>query len=94
MTFQSLICASTLDLRCSGCSANAGPLTVPGRSERTGTLALMLVCNIQGFPKKTPVSRKNIPDLVRDDKEGKQYEISTFNIVAIGRLLWKTLYTM
>ena len=54
----------------------------------------MLVCNIQGFPKKTPVSRKNIPDLVRDDKEGKQYEISTFNIVAIGRLLWKTLYTM
>ena len=47
-----------------------------------------------GFPKKDArfSKIKNIPDLLSDDKEGRIIEISTFNIWAIGRLFWETLY--
>ena len=47
-----------------------------------------------GFPiKRCPLLNiENIPDLLSNDMEGKTVEISTFNILAIGRLLWETLY--
>ena len=43
------------------------------------------------FPKKDArfPKIKNIPELLSDHKKGK---IPTFNISAIGRLLWETLY--
>ena len=47
----------------------------------------------QGFPKKTPVSQ-NSTIFLSDDKEDKKCKISTFNIFAIMRLLWETLYVM
>ena len=46
--------------------------------------------DIQGFPKKTPVSQK--PKIFIIYSVIRKVKISTFNILAIGRLLWETLY--
>ena len=35
---------------------------------------------------------KNMPDLLTDDRKGIYSKISTLNMLAIGRLLWETLY--
>ena len=35
---------------------------------------------------------KNIPNLLSNDMEGQIVELSTLNILAIGRLSWETLY--
>ena len=47
-----------------------------------------------GFPiKDARFSKlKNIPDLLRNDMEGKIVDISTLYMLAIWRLLWETLY--
>ena len=46
------------------------------------------------FPKKVAhfLKIKNIANLLSDDKESKIMENIEFNILAIGRLLWETLY--
>ena len=48
-----------------------------------------------GFPiKDARFSKlKNIPDLLRNDMEGKIVDISTLYMLAIWRLLWETLYS-
>ena len=49
--------------------------------------------HVQGFPNKDArfSNFKNIPDLLSNEMEGEIVEISTINILAIGRLLWETL---
>ena len=48
---------------------------------------------LQGFTKKTAVFKiEKFSGVLSDDREGKIIEISTLNFLAIGRLLWKTLY--
>ena len=53
-----------------------------------------MTCIHKGFPKKDASFLKiqNITNLLNDDKEGKIIKILSFNILAIGRLLWGTLY--
>ena len=48
---------------------------------------------IQGYPKKTPVflNGKYFPDILSENMEGKIVEIATFDILEIGRPLWKNL---
>ena len=47
-----------------------------------------------GFPKKDArfLKIENIPDQLSDHKEGKIIQTINYNILAIGRLLWETLY--
>ena len=44
---------------------------------------------LQGFPKN--IKMKNIPNLLSDDREGKQWKIMALYILAIGYLYWETL---
>ena len=56
---------------------------------RFGTFGTYVV---QGFPKKTPVLKiENVPGIFGNDGEGKIMKIP---ILAIGRLLWETLYVL